>query len=399
MGTIFSHVACIRSVERKPAGGFRFIRARSILAVWCAMAEGLISVYDVRIWLACHEIVSRRCQIGKGKRPDYRPSELVPLLGTGRDAKVRKGIERLENAGLLAWDAGGVELDTKKCEAQGQNTPEWGRLLASVANNKRKVPVPRRMICYLARSRSRTVIATVLGHLLRCLYYRKGQCLSGGRCKASWIAEVFGVDVRNVKAARKVLVGLGWLEPGKAGQVLLNRWGMPMAVNLSWGLPGKANETKSPPRRSRSLPKSPPPESYTKLFSRNTNQKLGGTAGAEMGSGERSRPTLKRICLEDLRVPGRLDCLYRQAADAGMVRHSAAGRLQWFGAAEHAMEAGDRNPCGLFVALCRRDLWHHITQAQEDAARLKLKKLDFGEEPAWAGSTAEFAAFYGELAA
>ncbi len=61
--------------------------------------------------------------------------------------------------------------------------------------------------------------------------------------------------------------------------------------------------------------------------------------------------------------------------------------------------AGRRNPCGLFAALCRRGLWHHITQAQEDAARLKLKKLDFGEEPAWAGKAAEFAAGYGELAA
>jgi hypothetical protein len=363
------------------------------------MAEGLISVYDLRIWLACHEIVSRRCNIGKGKRPDYRPGELVPLLGTGTEAKIRKGIERLENTGLLVWDAGGVSVDTKRRETQGQDVPEWGRLLASVANNRRKVPVPRRMICYLARSRSRTMIATVLGHLLRCLYYRKGRCLSGGRCKASWIAGVFGVDVRNVKAARKALVALGWLEPGEAGQVLLNRWGMPMAVNLSWGPPAKANETKSPPRRSRSLPKSPPPESYIKLSSRNTNQKLGGTAGGEIESGKRNRPTLKGICLEDLREPSRLDCLYRQAADAGMVRHSAAGRLQWFGAAEHAIEAGRRNPCGLFVALWRRGLWHHITQGQEDAARLKLKKLDFGEEPPWAGNAAEWPACDAELAA
>lgn len=399
MGTILAHIACVQSVERKPLGGFCFIRARSILAVWHAMTEGLISVYDVRIWLACHEILGRRCQIARGKKPDYRPGEVLALLGTGSDAKARKGIERLENAGLLAWDVGGVSVDTMKCETQRQDAVEWERLLRLVANNKRRVPVPRRMIGYLAQCRSRTVIATVLGHLLRCLYYRKGQCLSGGRCKASWIAEVFGVDVRNVKAARKRLVGLGWLVPGEANQVLLNRWGMLMAVNLSWGLPAKVIEAKLPPRRSRSPLKSPPPESYIKLSSRNTNQKLSGAAGVETKAKEESRPELKRICLEDLRDLGRLDSLYRQAADRGMVRRSSAGRLQWFAAAEHAMEAGRRNPCGLFAALWRRGLWHHITQAQEDAARLKLKKLDFGEESLSAGNLGEFAACYGRLAA
>jgi hypothetical protein len=363
------------------------------------MAEGLISVYDLRIWLACHEIVSRRCQIGRGKKPDYRLGEVVALLGTGSDAKARKGIERLENAGLLVWDGDAISVDTKRCETQGQDALEWRRLLALVANNKRKVPVPRRMICHLARSRSRTVIATVLGHLLRCLYYRKGQCLSGGRCKASWIAEVFGVDVRNVKAARKALVGLGWLEPGEAGQVVLNRWGMPMAVNLSWGPPVKTNGTKLPPRRSRSPLKAPPPESYIELSSRNTNQKLGGAAGVEMKPKKESRPELKRICIEDLRDPGRLDCLYQQATNAGMVRHSTAGRLRWFAAAEHAMAAGRRNPCGLFIALWRRGLWHHITQAQEDAARLKLKKLDFGEESLPVDNAGEFAGCYRDLAA
>jgi len=65
-----------------------------------------------------------------------------------------------------------------------------------------------------------------------------------------------------------------------------------------------------------------------------------------------------------------------------------AGRLQWFAAAERALAAGERNPCGLFVAMYRQGLWHHITQAQEDSARVKLRLLDFGEESRLIGKAA-----------
>jgi hypothetical protein len=121
--------------------------------------------------------------------------------------------------------------------------------------------------------------------------------------------------------------------------------------------------------------------------------------GVEREARKRERPTLKRTCLEDLREAGRLDCLYRQATDAGMVRASAANRLQWFAAAEHAIEAAERNPCGLFVALYRQGLWHHITQAQEDLARRKLKKLDFGEESRLTGNATRHSEIWQELAA
>ena len=88
-----------------------------------------------------------------------------------------------------------------------------------------------------------------------------------------------------------------------------------------------------------------------------------------------------------------------QAEDWGMVRHSRASRLRWFAAAEHALAAGERNPCGLFVAVYRRGLWHHITQAQEDVARAKLRLLDFGEESRLIGTAVRSSDFWQELAA
>jgi hypothetical protein len=73
--------------------------------------------------------------------------------------------------------------------------------------------------------------------------------------------------------------------------------------------------------------------------------------------------------------------------------------LLWFAAAEHAVAAGKQNPCGLFVAIYRKKLWSYITQEQEDHARVKLKKLDFGEESRLCGDMREFAADYDVLAA
>ena len=53
------------------------------------------------------------------------------------------------------------------------------------------------------------LLATTLGHLLRCMYYRDGRCCPDGRCKSSWIARTFGVDIRNVKAALEKSANLG----------------------------------------------------------------------------------------------------------------------------------------------------------------------------------------------
>src|SRR5207249_4427399 len=105
------------------------------------------------------------------------------------------------------------------------NLADFHTMYNAIPNHRRHVPVPRQAIRLIAGGCRATVIATMLGHLLRCLYYRDRRCISGGWCKASWIADVFRVDLRNVKAARKHLVSIGWIEILDTPPALCNRLG------------------------------------------------------------------------------------------------------------------------------------------------------------------------------
>jgi hypothetical protein len=138
---------------------------------------------------------------------------------------------------------------------------------AEVTNHRRRVPVPRRMLRFLARCSRPAITAVVFGHLLRGMYYRSGQCVAGGTCKASWISTVFGLDLRTVKSARKVLVSLGWLMPLPTPQHLLNRFGPRFLIDMRWRAPARR---QTPPRDARSAPQSPPPEKNGNLSLRRT---------------------------------------------------------------------------------------------------------------------------------
>ena len=61
-----------------------------------------------------------------------------------------------------------------------------------------------------------------------------------------------------------------------------------------------------------------------------------------------------------------------------LVTDSEGDRLKFVAAAEHARVIGTKNPCGLFVRLVRGKLWHFLTQGDEDAASLRLKRHLFG---------------------
>ncbi|HUO08331.1 MAG TPA: hypothetical protein VM008_08540 [Phycisphaerae bacterium] len=230
------------------------------------------------------------------------------------------------------------------------------------------------------------LLATLLGHLFRGMYYRSGECLSWGTCKASFIAEVFGVDVRNVKAARRELERAGWLRQLPSLHWHRQRYGGTFIVSLAWSSSTLRERRISPPRNGHSTAELPPPESHRNLPTelKYQNRVPHGRTGVSGIRNERQRtcpakvPRWQHVEHHDLTDSTRLLTLYEQASRTGAVAATEMDRLHFFTAAEHALAKGTRNPCGLFVHLVRHRRWNFCTERDEDVARQKLKRTLYG---------------------
>jgi hypothetical protein len=194
----------MESWTKKPEGGYVLIPAMDLLRAWWAYRSGNVRLLDLRVWLASFELVARRCGLAKGRLANYRERELTVLVGSTADEHVRASIRRLGAASLLAWSGGHVK--PLGGEAASTDADGFGEAALLVTNMRRRVPVPRRLLRFLAHSRKPVLIATVFGHLFRCVYSRRRGVRSDGFVKAGWVADVFGVDERNVKSARSWMV-------------------------------------------------------------------------------------------------------------------------------------------------------------------------------------------------
>ena len=380
----------------KPKGGFRYISVLQLSMAWWAQKRGLIKPRDLRAWFACQELVARRCAMRAGRSPRFHYQEIVRLCGVGEHS-ARSSVRRLERAGLLSWSEERLALAASPDGMPVDDLSSFWKMLEQIPNRRRKVPMPREVLKFLAGGARPSVIATTLGHLLRCLYYRDQLCSPTGATKTSWIASTFEVHVRNVKSARAHLVALGLLlEAGvESPQWALNRDGRWYTVNLEWSRPdadprvvenssvgeGRTGHASPPPPRD-SRHASPPPESDRELSSRTKNQKPapGGRHGFSKSKGGGSqKPNLRHIVPEDLADTGRLLVLYQQATKAGFLSDCGPEELKFVALAEHARVIGTRNPCGLFASLLRKKLWHFATDSDEDAAQRRLKQHRFGD--------------------
>lgn len=244
----------------------------------------------------------------------------------------------------------------------------YDQMIGGITNCRRRVPVPRRTLRLLAATTKKVLFATILGHLLRCVYYRSGRCETLGTCKASWIAQVFGVDSRNVKAARSRLAEIGWLSRRVTAQWHLNRYGGAVGVDLQW-----EGVSKSPSRIVAFAAESPPPVSNQELLPESENQKLArpDRTGFLKSAGE-SVPLLSDVKREDLGSISRLARLHQDAVGKGLAKSGEAGMLAFAAAAVHAVRTAKCNPCGLFATIVRKGMWNYVTLADEDYARRKL---------------------------
>jgi hypothetical protein len=406
------------STARKPEGGFQFISVGQLCAVWCAYQVACIRLVDVRVWFAAQELVARRCQLLPERQPTYTQEEFTKLVGGA--GGVSASFYRLRTCGLLTWEPHAITFNYSISE---QLSSALETMLAQITNHQRRVPVPRRLLRFLAQGCTRVLLATVLGHLFRCLYYRDGQCQPEGLCKASWIAEVFGVSERAIKTARRRLEAIGFLQRTETAQWLLNRYGQKMTINLHWaGLPPAEVPHSELVAEIASLPatsphETAPPDSHQQLPTEEKNQKPAAsrTAGVlstllaqareairegtapltkpepilrcHVATLQQERlvaakkeatpvppPTLRHILLQDLQDTGRLLDLYAQAIQTELIGSSEAERLTFVGLAQHVLAYRPENAGGLFRQLLTRRCFHFVTHEDEDAAQQRLKQ-------------------------
>jgi hypothetical protein len=399
----------------RPAGGYQLIPAVQLALAWRAYRQKIIRLADLRVWFAAWEMRARRCRLPSPLPRRYGLGELAKLTGLS-PRRLKAAIRRLEAARLLVWSDAGIEFPAP-AEALGRLGGDGFRqFFDRIPNHDRKVPVPRRILRMLAAGCRAAMIATIVGHLLRCLYVKGGTFQAIGRVKASWIADTFGVGLRRVKEARKELIGMGWLIPLPSPQWAMNRHGALVRIDLAWSRrqSGAEADDRAEPGgtpqaadigRELAPPAPPvvlilaPPDSDEEPLRGDKNQEpaAGGPTGFSIARPEEKtpedagpgNPDLRHVVPEDLADTGRLLELYAQAVAAGLAPASEWGRLRFVAAAEHARDIGTTNPCGLFAKLVRCGTLHYATEGDEQEASGRLRRHLYGTPPPGRSAPAE----------
>ena len=333
------------------AGGFVLVPVASLMGAWRACRSRPLGVGDFRTWLACREMVTRRdagirhALVGQyapasGREPTYTVAELARLLGVVQ-RRARASVRRLEAAGLIRWSESVLIFTEFELAKNG--------LEDTIGGGRGSVAIPRRLLRLLICGARPALIATTLGMLLRCLSRRKGGFDGRGRVKASWIARVFVVDQRRVKAARLELVAMGWIAREPSNQGAENRWGRAYKIDLGWNRAG-ADGRSLPPLADPQRPEiATPSVDLEPLPEREKNQEPAGSGptGARLqGAGEADQlktagmearslpgPKLVDVQPEDLTDTGRLLELHQQAVAQGIVGSDEADRFCFVAAA------------------------------------------------------------------
>jgi hypothetical protein len=360
-------------------------------ALW-ALDRGKIKVSDLRTYFACFALVAIReaARRSAAKRlktpkttPRYRVAELKRLTGL-TEAKLHRSLRRLARSNLLAFSES--EITTTKTPLPGSE--DLLETLACRRSPKRPIPVPRAILRFLAKAGTVAIVKAVVGYLVRGLSFsRTGEISGRGTVKASWIASALGISERAVRYARRELIELRWISADSGStQRKLNRDGAYFVIDLEWkyrtGGGGSRDQTEegegvasfAPPEPQKSMDFAPPIEDKKTSNEGGNTRELRSNGNSGFCRNGQGDPSLSCVKDGDLRDFGRLEALYAEAVAAGWIAPGEASALNFISAAIRAREVGEKPP-KLFVAIVRRRLWSHITQAQEDHAHEILRRF------------------------
>ncbi|EKU96594.1 hypothetical protein Lepto7375DRAFT_0059 [Leptolyngbya sp. PCC 7375] len=361
------------------AGGYEPLSVIQLCNVLTAVEQKNVSYGAFRTFFAAVSLLSTRnaAQRATGKKMlvCFELSELQTLTGKSK-RYVQRALSNLKRAKLVDVSSSAITLNTEPIEGSQE-------LLSKAAGKgrhvNRVVPLPRRILRYLARCSLPSLAKALIAYLIRGLSKRRDGSLNNrGSVKSSWIAGIAGISLSAAKAARQLLIMMGVLTKDiGSSQHKLNRTGAYFEINTEWQSADEAERArqrqerlKSGPPIAQNGPKSDPPNKRHKTLSDTKNQRThpsGASKKQELGE-----PTLHDIQLDDLKKMSRLFKLYEQAVEQGWLEASEANLLFFIASAIRVKRTPCQDLIRAFIAIVRKDLRSHITQAQEDAARKHL---------------------------
>lgn len=361
-------------------GGYKTVTPIQVANCLAAHEEGAISYRAVRVYFAALSLVAIREAAERGskrkgkearKAPRYSIAELNAATGLKPQA-IRSELKRLKTCALLVWSERAILVNSSPL-------PRSEELLDALSGRRslhRPIPVPRRVLRFVASSGKASLGKTAIAYVVRGLSIerRGGTIRATGSVKASWIADVFGLSLRSVKSARKALIDCELITKDTGSfQRKLNRDGAFFRFNCDW-----VERKQFAPLRGKSRAIFAPPYKYRKTSYEFKNQKTQSMALKRAGvckANEAQKPDLRNVRAEDLKTVPRVRELFAQGVKAGWAVGSEAEFLNWTAAAVRALRVPARDPVRVFIAIVKGKRWELITAAQENLARTAIARF------------------------
>ena len=362
-------------------GGFELLPTSTLCNVLAAVEQKLISGKALRTFCAVVTTVASRNasrHSSKETHVHFTVDELIELTKLPRRI-IKKSLRQLHATGIVSWSAQEVTIERP---IQAYSNAQVG--IIGETSAKRLVPLPRRVLRFLARCRKASLIRVMLAYMVRGLRRSKKDGINNkGAVKCSWIVELTGLCLRSVQTARKALIDLGWLSKDTSStQRKLNRTGSYFVINVEWAerslqanVGGEKKEPlfASPPPQKRTLFASPIKKQRTSYGS--TKTKITQSLKEEIppdGSGFCKKISFKNIKPEYLKTVSGVFALYHSALKLKLFTHSEQNLLNFFAAAVKAKRSW-RNSVAMFVWTVKNG-FQFITDQDEIRAQEILKK-------------------------
>ena len=127
------------------------------------------------------------------------------------------------------------------------------------SDNRGELPIPRRLIRFLAKCEKRSTFLVLMAYIERGLTLRNRIIKSAGTMKASQIVKRTGLSMRAVRIARAELLALEIITPDTTTfQRKLNRDGAYFTINLSWNAKQEREEAHVDNTASTTIKNAPP---------------------------------------------------------------------------------------------------------------------------------------------